>query len=167
MKGKRRTSVWVDPQLVLLMQNQGIDISSFLNRAMALFLDLPEDPREKLIREKSEKLVHKLLCSYNTDLKESLAEAQRKEAELHPEKLRELALQKQLFHIGDCLKETSVYGKLLKSLMKKNPDIAPWEIALKEINSSNGNKYSEVELWNLSLDWYKNIGSKKPGEVQG
>ena len=54
---KMRTSVWIDARKYMLVKNDGIELSSLIDRILDVYYDLPEDPREKLVKEKIDNIV--------------------------------------------------------------------------------------------------------------
>jgi hypothetical protein len=151
---KRRTSFWVDPNLILMMNSKGIEVSAFLNRAMILFLELPDDPREALLKKKTEDVVSTLRSTYVRELRESLKTFALQNQEKNQEILRKEAYQEKLFEIGDLLNKTSCFPRIIESLSDRNAEASCWDTAVFEINSKNGTRYEFVELWNLAIDWY-------------
>ena len=71
---KKPTSVYIDSDLVMAMNARGIELSPWINRAMALYLDVPEDPKDELIKKKTEMVVSTLLLRYEQEVRERIKE---------------------------------------------------------------------------------------------
>lgn len=69
-RGKIRTSIWIDPKLILLLNERGIELTRFISLALPAFLELPEDPTEQIIQEKARKAVLRLRSTYEKEVQE-------------------------------------------------------------------------------------------------
>jgi hypothetical protein len=78
---KIRTSLWINPSLLLLLNERGLTLSSFIGRTLPAFLDLPVDPREKMIQEDLEKAVLRARSTYELEIRELIKERSTIEAE--------------------------------------------------------------------------------------
>ena len=159
--GKIRTSVWVHPSFILLLNERGLTLSSFLSLALPMFLELPPDPREQLIKADVEKMVLRLRSTYELEIKQIMQEKAEKDAELIPEKQRI----SELIQFGDYLQRTKSYPDFRRCLERKDPDDSVLRNITKEINRLNGNEYEEIELWNKAITWY--AVAKKREAVHG
>lgn len=156
---KRRSSVWVNPDLVLMMQSKGIDLSAFLNRAMELFLELPEDPHEQMIKHRTEEIVSKLLLRYAKEMKDCILEKEAREKILNAPK-------ENLRIVGIHIKTSKHNGRLLESLENKDFDEDLWDRACTEINKKNKTKYDSLALFNQGIDWFRTFGGRSQYEKE-
>jgi len=148
--GKVRASAWVDPKLILLLNESGLTLTSFLNRALPIYLDLPEDPRDKLIQEKLDKMVIRLRISYAKEMQAAILESQ-------IENQADLELQEQqseLLDLGDLLQKMSTYAQIEKDLKNKEPSDELWEDLAAIVSSKTGRELTSHELWNQALQWW-------------
>jgi hypothetical protein len=71
----------------------------------------------------------------------------------------EKAKQKELFtelqKVGESLKKTSCYPKVLVALKDLDPDAPCWDTAYQEIKERENIPYSFPEFWNKAVEWYK------------
>jgi len=149
-----RKYVWVDPILAQLLTEKGVDLSAFVNKALAGFLDLPEDPTEKLLREGVEKVVSYTRLSYINEIRGRLRDGEQTHLDEDLEKAKQKELIKDLERIGVLLQKTSCYPQIIEALSRGDPESSYWDTALCEINNLNGRQYELHELWNQALDWY-------------
>jgi hypothetical protein len=161
---KMRTSIWVDPNLVLLLRTYGLDLSSFVNKALIEFLELPGDPREKLIREKMDDTVLRLRSTYENEMREIMKDYAKNNTSKIAQETRQAEQEKELYSLGENLKSLNFYPKLEKCL--KDPDLADdywdqWVDAAAIISSKNGKKWDENVLWSTALDWWKKYGKAR------
>ena len=70
-------------------------------------------------------------------------------------KAKQNELTQKLTDLGKKLQRTSCYPKILEALKNVDSEAWCWDTALREINAMNGDKYGILELWNLSLEWYR------------
>ena len=158
MKGKRRTSIWVNPTLVLQMQAKGIDISSFVNRAMALFLEVPEDPREILIKQQTEYVVTQLRATYMHEMNTILKQHNEQQQVQDLERARADQRSAELLSFGELLQKTTCWKQIRRALLDKNHDSNYWDLALDEMNKMDGDRWDGITLWNTAIDWYAKFG---------
>ena len=149
--GKNRTSVWVDPRLNMLLNERGMTLSSFIARTLPIFLDLPEDPRDKLIQDKLSQVVLRARSFYISEMAELMKE--------HKQELKEDPKILELLNLGDKLVKTSAYPIFKNCLAKREPDMDILSVVTIEINKMNGQKYDELDLWNQSLEWFSKYGA--------
>lgn len=158
---KVRRCFWVDDNLFLMISSKGIDPSSLINRFFAGFLDLPEDPRDLLIKQKTEEIVIRLRISYEQELKEAMRQEALKDSIKNQEKAVKEAKDIRLMDLGDLLQELNIYPQLERDLMQKDMESDLWDTALALVNSKSGTQYDLGTLWNTSLEWFKVYGMKK------
>jgi len=148
------TSIRIENNLYLLSVSKGLDMSAFVNRCLALLFDVPEDPFDKLIRERSEYFVLQLKENYNREVRELLKEQSSKSLINDAIKDKE----NDIVQFGELLKKTTSF-KIFKNCLSKqdfDEDIV-WTVT-SEINKMNGRKYETNELWNKAIDWYRHYG---------
>ena len=122
---------------------------------MALFLDLPEDPHQKLLREKLENNSIRVRIQYLNELRTRSSELGLAQSEEDLKKAKQNELTQKLTDLGKKLQRTSCYTKILQALKDQDSESWCWDTALREINAMNGDQYGILELWNLSLEWYR------------
>lgn len=162
--GKVRKGVWIDPYLFDLLQADGIDLTSFVDRALAVYFEVPEDPREALIREKLETVKLRLRSSYEMEMREIIRTQSDQITNEDAEKTREQKKLTELKTLGEYLKGLNFYPKLEKCL--RDPDLADdlwdhWIDAAAIISSKNGKKWDENNLWSVALDWWQKYGKAR------
>ena len=152
----KRTSVNIQNDLYLLAVSEGLDVSAFLNLALAAYFEVPEDPRTKLIREKCTHFVLRIKNRYNSEMKEILAEhaSQNTIDEATRKKDAELVT------FGEYLKKSSAFPIFERCLKRKEPEGDILELITLEVNRMNGHTYEEHELWNKAITWYNKYGGK-------
>jgi hypothetical protein len=157
-----RKYVWVDPYLLRLLDEKGIELSGFVNKSLAAFLDLPEDPTVKLLREKMEESVIRTRLSYMNEIQSRIQIAEQTQTKEDIEKAKQKELIAQLDKFGTLLLRTSCYPKIYRALRDTDPDASCWDIALVEINNMNGNSYTFDEVWNTAIEWYRKCPVPQP-----
>jgi hypothetical protein len=155
---KVRTSAWVDPSWILLLNERGLTLSSYIAKSLPLFLGLPEDPMEKLIQKDITNMVLRVRSTYINEIRDRStlfdAEKEKERQKLVP-----------LIKIGEKLQRTTCYQDILKALADRDVDAECWPVALDEINNMNGSKLEFYEFWNLSLQWYDVLGKSEKAKV--
>ena len=162
--GKVRRPVWIDPYLSALLLSDGIDLSSFLDRALALYFDVPEDPREALIREKLEAVKLRLRSSYETEMREIIRSQNDQITNEDAEKTRENRKLLDLKTLGENLKSLNFYPKLEKCLRDQSLTEDLWDHwidAAVILSSKNGKKWDEDMLWNSAIEWWQKYGKAR------
>ena len=154
MKHVRRY-VWVDPYLLRLLDEKGVELSAFLNKALPTFLDLPEDPTQKLLREKLEDSMIRVRLSYINEIRTRIQNAEQAQSQEDIEKAKQKELIAQLTEFGSKLQQLSCYDRCVRSLRDVDPEAPCWDRALSEFNNLNGKKYSIGELWETANEWYR------------
>lgn len=156
-KGCKTTSVNIENNLYAMVIEEGIDLTAFVNRTLALFFDVPEDPRDKLMKEKSQYAVLRLKEKYKREIMGVIKEYSVNSS------IAEAANEKEqdLIRFGEFLKKTSAYPVFELCLKKRDFDDDTLQIVTSEVNRMNGQKYESMDLWNRAVDWYR-----KYGEVQ-
>jgi len=151
----KRTSVDIDSDLYLLSVSAGISFTPFLNRCLAMFFEVPENPTDKMIREKSEYIVLRLKQNYEREVREILKENASQESVNDAARERE----DELIKFGHQLMKAPSYPAFEKHL--KNPDLVDERIMAtitSEVNRMNGKKWSDDELWNYAITWWNKYG---------
>lgn len=138
-----------------MLENKGIDLSVFLHLAMASFLEVPEDPNVELLKENVEKSVDWVRAGYLNQVRVRSGELALAQSEEDLKKAKQNELTQKLTDLGKKLQRTSCYPKILEALKNVDSEAWCWDTALREINAMNGDKYGILELWNLSLEWYR------------
>jgi hypothetical protein len=138
-----------------MLSDKGIDLSTFVNKSLATFLDLPEDPNEKLLREKIDNSVIRLRIQYLNEIRDRIQKVEQTHLVEDIEKAKQKELMAELQKMGEKLQQTSCYGKVLEALKTLDPEAHCWDTALQEINAANGDNYTAEELWNKSIEWYR------------
>lgn len=156
-KGCKTTSVNIENNLYAMVIEEGIELSAFVNRTLALFFEVPEDPRDKLLKEKSQYAVLRLKEKYKREIMGVLKEYESKTALNQAASDRE----SELIQFGEYLKKTSAYPVFELCLKKHDFDDDTLRIVTSEVNKMNGQRYDDIELWNRAVAWYQ-----KYGEVQ-
>jgi len=152
---KVRRLVWIDSNLLIMMSDKGIDLSTFLGKSAVAFLDLPEDPTEKLLRENIEKASIRLRIQYMNELRSRIQEKEQTHLVENLEKAKQKELILELQTVGEMLRRTSCYPKILEALKTMDVDAPCWDTALREINSANGDTYEFPDLWNKAIEWHR------------
>lgn len=138
-----------------MMEEKGVVISSFINKAMASFLELPDDPTQKLLRENIEHSAIRVRISYLNEIRSRIIESEQQVAQVDREKTKQKELIAELEKVGESLKKTSCYSKVLVALKTLDPEAPCWDTALQEINATNGDTFTADELWNKAIEWYR------------
>jgi|GEM_PF-4970623 len=159
---KIRKHVWVDSNLALMLDDKGIDLSAFLHLAMAKFLDVPEDPTMKLLRENMEMTVDRVRAEYLNQVRVRAGEAEQARSEEDTKKAKQNELTRKLTDLGKKLQRTSCYPKILEALKTMDSEAWCWDVALEELNGMNGDHYEIHELWNLAIEWYRKCPVPQP-----
>jgi hypothetical protein len=159
---KIRKHVWVDSNLALMLDDKGIDLSAFLHLAMAGFLDVPEDPTVKLLRENMEMTVDRVRAGYLKAVRDRSTELGVAQTEEDIKKVKQNELTQKLTDLGKKLQRTSCYPKILEALKTMDSEAWCWDRALEELNSMNGDQYEIHELWNLAIEWYRKCPVPQP-----
>jgi hypothetical protein len=159
---KVRRAFWIDEKLLLMMSDKGIEMSSFINMAMSSFLELPEDPTVKLLRENLESSMIRLRISYLNGIRDRITETDQAQSEEDLKKAKQKELTQKLMDLGKKLQRTSCYPKILQALKDLDSEAWCWDTALREINSMNGDHYGALELWNNAIDWYRKCPVPQP-----
>ena len=156
--GCKTTSVNIENNLYAMSIEEGLNLSAFVNRSLAIFFGVPEDPRDKLIKEKTQYAVLRLKEKYNREIMEVIKdyEASNKLNQVVEDR------ESELIQFGEYLKKTSAYPVFELCLKKRDFDDDTLQIVTSEVNRMNGRKYDSMELWNRAVDWYR-----KYGEVTG
>jgi hypothetical protein len=155
-KGYKTTSIDIKMELYLLLASREINISALFNKIASGLFELPEDPNEKLIREKSQYIVLQLRENYEKEIKILMAEhaEQSKQSELEKQKEQEL------IQFGGWLQGTSVYPAFQSQLARKDfEDDTLLAKVTTEINRLNGKRYEMVDVWNRAICWYQKYGA--------
>jgi hypothetical protein len=138
-----------------MMEEKGVVMSSFINKAMASFLELPDDPTQKLLRENIEHSAIRVRISYLNEIRSRIIESEQQVAQVDREKTKQKELIAELEKVGESLKKTSCYSKVLVALKTLDPEAPCWDTALQEINATNGDTFTADELWNKAIEWYR------------
>jgi len=138
--------------------SEGLELTPFVNRCLALFFEVPEDPHDKLIREKSEYFVLRLKQNYEHEVREIIKDHAAQIGLDDVAKNRE----QDLIKFGELLQKTSAYPVFKVCLSRHDFDDDTLQIVTSEVNKMNGQKFEMMELWNRAVDWYR-----KYGEVSG
>ena len=138
-----------------MMEEKGVVMSSFINKAMASFLELPDDPTQKLLRENIEHSAIRVRISYLNEIRSRIIESEQQVAQVDREKTKQKELIAELEKVGESLKKTSCYSKVLVALKTLDPEAPCWDTALQEFNATNGDTFTADELWNKAIEWYR------------
>jgi hypothetical protein len=157
-----RKYVWIDPYLLRLLDEQGIELSAFVNKSLAAFLDLPEDTTQKLLREKMEESAIRTRLSYMNEIRSRIQIAEQSQTKEDIEKAKQKELIDKLEKFGTLLLRTSCYPKIYQSLKNVDSEASCWDVALAEINNMNGNSYTFNEVWNTAIEWYRKCPVPQP-----
>lgn len=157
-----RRLIWIDSNLLEMMTNSGVDLSAFVNKACAVFLDLPEDPTIKLLRENIEKSGIRVRIQYLNQLRDRSYELGVAQSEEDAKKAKQNELTQKLTDLGKKLARTSCYPKIIEALKTMDSEAWCWDVALEEINIMNGDQYEIRELWNLAIEWYRKCPVPQP-----
>ena len=139
----------------MLLASREINISALFNKIASGLFELPEDPNEKLIREKSQYIVLQLRENYEKEIKILMAEhaEQSKLSELEKQKEQELIL------FGEWLRGTSVYPAFQSQLARKDFEDDTLAKVTSELNRLNGKRYEMLDVWNRAICWYQKYGA--------
>jgi hypothetical protein len=122
---------------------------------MASFLELPDDPTQKLLRENIEHSAIRVRIGYLNEIRSRIIESEQQVAQVDREKTKQKELIAELEKVGESLKKTSCYSKVLVALKTLDPEAPCWDTALQEINATNGDTFTADELWNKAIEWYR------------
>lgn len=145
-----------------MISDKGIDLSTFVNMSLGYFLELPEDPTLKLLRERIDDSVIRVRINYMKEIRDRITKVEQTHLVEDLEKAKQIELLTELQKIGKSLKKTSCYPKIIEALKNLDPDAPCWDTAYQEIKERETITYSFPEFWNLAVDWYK----KCPTEVK-
>jgi hypothetical protein len=146
---------------MLLIQSKGIDPSTLVNRVIALFLDLPEDPREKLIQQQSEEMVIRLRIQYEREIRDRIREYATEQAAHDRDRAARAAAEKPILEFGALLQQTSQYPQALLALQSMRHEAPCWETILDELGARTGRTWEFTEMWNTAIEWYRRYGSRQ------
>lgn len=155
---KVRRCFWVDDSAFLMLQGKCIDPSTLINRIITLFLDLPEDPREKLLLEKSEEVMIRLRIQYEREIRDRIRESATQQQVQDLAKTAADQRSAELLEFGADLRKIPCFPKLLQVLGERNTDSNYLQVALVEFNQINGCRLEDYDLWNTALAWYDKFG---------
>ena len=152
--GCKTTSVNIENNLYAMSIEEGINLTSFVNRALALFFEVPEDPRDKLIREKTKYSVLRLREKYQKEIVSVIKEyeSQSEFDQVSQEK------EEELIQFGNFLKKTTAFPMLKNCLSTRNFNEDTLQIVTSEVNKMNGKEYDTYGLWNKAIEWYRKYG---------
>ncbi len=150
----KRTSINIEKNLYLLAVDEGIEFTAFFNRCLALFFDVPEDPRLNLVKEKSEYSILRLKEKYQKEIIGIIKEHESQSSIRDQNAAKEA----ELVQFGDYLQRTTLYPAFRLCLERRDPDDKTLSKVTSEINRMNGNHYQEMELWNRAITWYQKYG---------
>jgi hypothetical protein len=157
----------VDDTAFLMLQGTGVDPSTLINRIIALFLKLPDDPREKLVQEQSEEIMIRLRIQYEREIRDRIMEQATKQAAQDLDRVAADQRAAELLSFGELLQKTTCWMQIHRALQDGNYDSDYWEIALMEINAADGDKWDSTRLWNNAIEWYNRFGKGgQPGAVK-
>jgi hypothetical protein len=148
---KVRAASWVYPTWILLLNERGMTLSSYIARTLPGFLGIPEDPRDKLIQDELNQVVIRARIYYASEMSELMKE--------HKQEMKEDPKNIELLNLGDKLVKTSGYPIFVKCLAKREPDMDVLSIVTSEVNQVSDKKYSDLDLWNQSLQWFSKYGA--------
>jgi hypothetical protein len=123
-----------------------------------MFVGIPEDPRDQLIKQQMNETAIRLRISYEQELRSRSSEITQ---EQHIRDLQLVAANQKsqdLKKFGNNFMDVSCFPQCIRALDDKNYDSDYWEIALAEFNNNNGSHYDESEFWNIALEWYTMMG---------
>ena len=129
---------------------------------MASFLELPEDPTLKLLKENLDSAMIRPRLSYMNSIRGRITELGIAQSEEDIKKAKQNELTQKLMDLGKKLQKTSCYPKILEALKDLDSEAWYWDTALREINSMNGDKYGALELWNNAIEWYRKCPVPQP-----
>ena len=152
---KVRRPIWVDPNLLLMITDKGIDLSTFVNMSLGFFLDLPEDPTLKLLRENLEKSELRVRIHYIKEIRDRIQQVEQTHLVEDMEKVKQKELLSELKKVGASLKKTSCYPKVLEALKDLDPDATCWDTAYTEIKERENITDGFPEFWNKAIEWYR------------
>jgi len=155
---KVRRSVWIDPHALLLFQAKGLKLSPFVNNVIAMFLDLPPDPRERILKEKSDEVVLRLRSSYEHELRLRIREYEQQQQVQDLDRAAADKRSAELLHVGELLQRTTCWSQVQRALQDQDSDSEYWEIAVHEVNGMDGDRWDSTRLWNTAIDWYARYG---------
>jgi hypothetical protein len=167
---KVRRCVWIEERSLLLLQMRGMTPTSILSKILPVLLELPEDPSEALIKKQTEEVVLRLRSTYERELRDRIRDhtAQQELKDLD----RAVADQRvrEVLSFGDMLQKTTCWPRVQTALQDLDAEAPCWEIATREIQvlSGNGKDWDVINVWNMSIDWWKRYGRNGSGtKVQG
>jgi len=158
MMVKVRRCFWVDDTAFLMLQGKCIDPSTLINQIITLFLNLPEDPREKLVKEQSEEVMIRLRIQYEREIRDRIRESAAQQAVQDLDRAAADKRSAELLHVGELLQRTTCWTQVLRALRDQDSDSEYWEIAVHEVNGMDGDRWESTRLWNTAIDWYARYG---------
>ena len=150
-RGCKTTSVNIENNLYALSIEEGIELTAFVNRCLALFFEVPENPHDKLIKEKSQYAVLRLKQKYEREIMGVIKEYESQSKMDQAVQEREA----ELIQFGEYLKRTSAYPVFKICLLKHDVDEDTLDIVTSEVNKMNGQRYNATDLWNKAINWFK------------
>lgn len=155
MVGKVRKCIWADERALLLFEARGLNLSTVVQKIMAGFLDLPDDPREKILTEKIDREVIRLRISYEQEIRDRIRSFDREQRIKENQEAATNQQDQELLEFYRLAKMTSCWSKIKTDLEHKNSDSHYWEIFLREMNEMNGRQWESNDLWNTGISWYQ------------
>ncbi len=141
-----------------MLQSKGIDPSTLINRVVTLFLDLPEDPAEKLVRIQSEEIMIRLRIQYEQEIRDRIRESATQQQVQDLERARAEQRIEQLLKFGELLQQNQRRDRVMQALRGQDYEAPVWDNVLEEINRVNGGKWTLETLQSTAIDWWKRYG---------
>lgn len=167
---KVRRSIWIDDRALLLLQGKGINLSTLISKTMLIFLDLPEDPREKIIQDKIKDIAIRLRIQYEEELRARIREFDKQNEVQDLDRAAADQRNGEILNFGDMLQKTTCWPRVQTALQDLDAEAPCWEMATREIQvaSGNGKDWDIISVWNMAIDWWKRYGRNSGGtKVQG
>lgn len=149
----------------MLLNDSGVDLSAFLTIALPVFLDLPEDPTERLIKLRVRSSAIRVRSTYINELRDRSTELRDRIAEEEEEIAAQQAAEAPFIEFGQLLQKTSQYPQALVALQTMRHEAPCWDIILDELNSMDGRTWEWSEMWNTAIEWYRRYGLKSHATV--
>lgn len=142
-----------------MINEEGWELTTFVRRAILAYLDLPEDPREKIKEEKLKKMV---LCIRSTIIKE-IQEVKKADETKNVIKKTQEDINKEkesnLIHLGEWIQKRSEYPKFQRYFVHHDyDDDILHEVYLAYEHECPGRFSHKESFWNELIDWHNKYG---------
>jgi len=156
---RKRTAIWIDPRLILMLNDEGWELSTFVRRAAQEYLELPEDPRDKIKEEKLKKMVLRIRSTITQEIQEAI---KADETENVIKKTQEDIIKEKesnLIHLGEWIQKRSEYPEFQRYFIRHDYDDDILHKVHFAYELECPGRFSHKEsFWNALISWYNKYG---------